>query len=215
MKKRSWKNEACGFINFEVIIKKPRWNVIKDHIPPTKGSITSKNIEISLRKLTHSRKPNCWRFVESFKWIADMTWEESFTKTLTTWKHRFSRSKMRLIYYFKTPAAYVQNIDSRITSTQHIESLAKTKPFLIIFILKSFLSYLVHSCFTFRKYVTTIECLWKYSNHCLLFWKGNIFLILLSKYLENTGRFIILVFKCYYLKKIARANLDTLGRKNN
>ena len=23
MKKRSWKNEACGFINFEVIIKKP------------------------------------------------------------------------------------------------------------------------------------------------------------------------------------------------
>ena len=82
MKERSWKNEACGFINFEVIIKKPRWNVIKNHIPATKGSITSRNIEISLTKLKHSRKANCWRFVESSKWIADMKWEKSFYQNI-------------------------------------------------------------------------------------------------------------------------------------
>ena len=53
---------------------------------------------------------------------------------------------------------------------------------------KVFFLILVRVCFIFRKYVTIIECLCKYSNHCLFFWIGNIFLILLSTYLENTGR---------------------------
>ena len=51
---------------------------------------------------------------------------------------------------------------------------------------------LVHVCFTFWKYVTIIECLCKYSNHCLFFWIGNVFLFLLSTYLGNTGSNIIL-----------------------
>ena len=74
MKEQSWKNEAYGVISFEVI----KLNVIKVHISVTKGSITSKNFEIFLRNLTHSWKFSCGRFLESFKWIADMKWEVSF-----------------------------------------------------------------------------------------------------------------------------------------
>ena len=72
MKEQSWKNEACGFINFEIINEKPPWNVIKDHISATKGSITSKNFEIFFRNLTHSWKHSYWRFVEIFKCVADI-----------------------------------------------------------------------------------------------------------------------------------------------
>ena len=57
-KEQSWKNEACGFINFEVIIEKTPLNVIKDHISATKGSIASRNFDVFLRNLAHSRKPN-------------------------------------------------------------------------------------------------------------------------------------------------------------
>ena len=43
MKGNYEKNEACSFINFEVIIENFPWKAIKDHISVTKGSITSKN----------------------------------------------------------------------------------------------------------------------------------------------------------------------------
>ena len=69
-----------------------------------------------------------------------------------------------------------------------ILSRCKTKAFINYLYSKVFFLILVRVCFIFRKYVTIIECLCKYSNHCLFFWIGNIFLILLSTYLENTGR---------------------------
>ena len=54
MKEQSWKNEACGFINFEVIIEKLPQMAIRDHISPTKGSVTSENFDVLLRNLTHN-----------------------------------------------------------------------------------------------------------------------------------------------------------------
>ena len=52
MKEHSWKSEASGFINFEVIMKKPPRKVIKDRISARKGSITSKNFKVFLKILT-------------------------------------------------------------------------------------------------------------------------------------------------------------------
>ena len=37
MKEQSWKNKACDFINFQVIIKKLPWRAIRDRISATKG----------------------------------------------------------------------------------------------------------------------------------------------------------------------------------
>ena len=54
MKEQSWKNEACDLVNFEVLIEKPLWKTIKDHISATKGCVTSKNFEVFLRNVTHS-----------------------------------------------------------------------------------------------------------------------------------------------------------------
>ena len=50
-------------------------------------------------------------------------------------------------------------------------------------------------------FVLLFENMLPYWNHCLPFWIGNIFLVLLSTYLENTGRNNILCVKMLMLKK--------------
>ena len=54
IKKQFWDNEACCFIIFKVITKNPPWKNIKDDISARKGSITYKNFDVWLTKLTHS-----------------------------------------------------------------------------------------------------------------------------------------------------------------
>ena len=79
---------------------------------------------------------------------------------------------------------------------------AKNQIFLNYFHSKVFFLILVQVCFTFPKHVTIIECLCKYSNHCLFSRIWNIFLILLRTYLlENNGRNIVLCVKMLLWKK--------------
>ena len=42
--------------------KKSPWKAIKDHISVTKGSINSKNFEVFLTNLTHSKNPVTEKF---------------------------------------------------------------------------------------------------------------------------------------------------------
>ena len=130
----------------------------------------------------------CWHEVGS----------EFLQKQWPPGKHRFARSRKKLIHDFKVSTAHVQNINGRYISTRHIESQQKPS-FFNYFHSKVFFFILDHVCFTFRIYVTKMECLCKYSNHCFVFWIGNIFLILLSTYLENTRRNIILCAKMLLL----------------
>ena len=71
---------------------------------------------------------------------------------------------------------------------------------------KVFFLILVDVCFTFRKCVTIIECLCKYSNHWLLFWIDNTFFVLRRTYLENTSRNIILWLS--YCLEVACTNFE-------
>ena len=79
---------------------------------------------------------------------------------------------------------------------------------------KFFFLILVHVCFTFWKYVTKIECLCKYSNHCFVFWIENTFLTLLSTYLENTERNIMLCVKMPLLRNKSHVPISMIVVKN-
>ena len=50
-----------------------------------------------------------------------------------------------------------------------ISNRCENQVFFNYFHSKVFFLILVNVCFTFRKNVSKIECLWKYSNHCFVF----------------------------------------------
>ena len=132
MKEQSWNNEACFFIIFKVIIENPPWNWknIKDHISPRKVPITYENFEVLIINLTHCKKSSYWRLAESFNCVCLYELGSEFLpKQWRPGKHRLARSRKRLIHDFKVSTAHVRNINSRKTSSRHIESLRKSSLF--------------------------------------------------------------------------------------
>ena len=116
-------------------------------------------------------------------------------------KNRFTSLWKRLIRDFTVSTAHVRNslLGNFENSTLNC---CENQIFLNYFHSKVFFLILVQVCFTFPKHVTIIECLCKYSNHCLFSWIWNIFLILLRTYLlENNGRNIVLCVKMLLWKK--------------
>ena len=86
---------------------------------------------------------------------------------------------------------------SMIGKLEHgILNYCENQAFFNYFYSKVFFLIFVHVCFTFQKYVTKIECLCKYSNYCFVFWIP----VLLSTYLETTGRNIILCIEMLLLR---------------
>ena len=125
-----------------------------------------------------------------------------FTKTLTTWKHRFARSKKRLIRDFTVSTAHLWNIDSKF---QHgILNRCANQTFFNYFHSTLFFLILAHVYLTFRYHnVTIMECLIKYSNHYFLF--SNILPTLLSTcILGIMVEILYFVLRCYYWKKCFR-----------
>ena len=91
--------------------------------------------------------------------------------------------------------------NSMVGKLQHgILNRCENQAFFNYFHSKLFFFILVHVCFTFREFITKIECQCKYSNHFLVFWIGNKLTILASTYLESTGRKIILCVKMLLLR---------------
>ena len=74
----------------------------------TKGSITSKNFELFLTNLTHSKKPSYLKFVAEERGAF-------LPKKMITCKYRFARSRERPIHYFKVSTGPAKNIDGIIT----------------------------------------------------------------------------------------------------
>ena len=119
-----------------------------------------------------------------------------FTKKLTTCKYRFARSRERLIHDFTVSTAHVRNIKCYVNFDTAYWIAAKTKPFLTISILKfSFLS-LSMFVLLFKNMLPKSNA---YANIRIIvtfFWIP----ILLSTYLETTGRNIILCVKMLLLR---------------
>ena len=88
----------------------------------------------------------------------------------------------------------------------------KNQAFLNYFHSKVFFFTLVHVCFTFRKYVTKIECLCKYSNHCFVFLNKE-YNSYSATYLENTGRNIILCVKMLLLRNKSHVPISMIEVK--
>ena len=136
------------------------------------------------------------------------SWKRPPGKRWPPGKHRFARSGERLIHDFTVSTAHVRNING--CKLQHgILNHCKNQAFFNYFHFKIFFLILVHACFTFRKCVTKIECLYKYSNHCFVF--------LNREYISYSGQHIFRKYwKEYYTlckdvvveKKVACANFD-------
>ena len=123
-----------------------------------------------------------------------MIWSRKPVSTKTTGKYRFPRSRKRSMHDFTVSTAHVR---SMIGNLQHgILNCCENQAFFNYFHSKVFFLIFVHVCFTFQKYVTKIECLCKYSNYCFVFWIP----VLLSTYLETTGRNIILCIEMLLLR---------------
>ena len=74
---------------------------------------------------------------------------------------------------------------------------------------KVFFLILVRVCFTFRKYVTKIEILRKYLNHCSFYFEyGIYFLFFFVNILKILGGILYFVLRYCCWKKVACANLD-------
>ena len=103
MKEQFWNYEACRFIIFKVITKNPPWKNIKYHISARKGSIAYKNFEVFMRNLTQSFNFACW-YKGGIEFLPRQ-WPPG--------KHRFARSRKRLIHDFTVSTAHLRNIHGR------------------------------------------------------------------------------------------------------
>ena len=67
-----------------------------------------------MRNLKHSKKPSNWKLAESFNFVC---WYEVGSEFLPKqWppgKHRFARSRKRLIHDFTVSTAHVRDINGR------------------------------------------------------------------------------------------------------
>ena len=111
MTEQSWNNEACRLIISKIIIKNLLW---KNKWPYFSEKRVCKNLEIFMRNLTHSLKPSYWRLAGSFNFAC---WyevgSEFLPKHWSAGKHRFGRSRKRLIHDVTVSTAHVQNINGR------------------------------------------------------------------------------------------------------
>ena len=150
MKEQFWNYEACRFIIFKVITKNPPWKNIKYHISARKGSIAYKNFEVFMRNLTQSFNFACW-YKGGIEFLPRQ-WPPG--------KHRFARSRKRLIHDFTISTAHVPK--SMVGKLQlGISNCFENQAFFNYFDPKVFFLILVNVCFTFQKYVTKTECLCK------------------------------------------------------
>ena len=116
-----------------------------------------------MRNLKHSLKPSYWRLAESFNFVC---WYEVGSEFLPKqWSPgKWSRKKQFQQFQLRMCQTLM------VCKLQYgISNRCENKAFFNYFHSKVFFLILVNVCLTFRKYVTKIECLCKYSNHCSVF----------------------------------------------